>query len=835
MPIRHFATVDSLRALLALVSRWEAEVETGSSGDAALLKRYRRATQRRLDVLCDQGKRDGRILAQEEGVPAYSDVEQQLPREMLVRAVDKFVRSHVLVQGTAVVSLSGGVDSMVLCQVLCYLRDYPHLSHPASSPALTHTHGSRDVSGRGPARAGVGGQGSPHDRRETDGDATGVDARILHTVAAVHVDYGNRCESGEEASFLEAWCRARGIKWFSTRAQVQRGAGDREAYEAETRDLRFALYRSALDATGARGVMLGHHRGDVEENVISNAMKGASVLALGGMHPVQYMSQFKVEIQRPLLAMDKVEILDFAARYSVPYFKDTTPSWSTRGRLRRKLIPLLQDVYGDGVLSKMSSLAAEADELNSLLQMSVFAPFHAAVIEGSAGACVTRESFDVYVDYPIAFWKLVLRHVCLRAGAEVPREGSVKQMIDRQRKALGRQRYQLASALGERGKLTRRGGHSGGQLSARANGSGIRDRSSQPGDIVAEGQAEDGQGEDRMGRDGEMRATWLQARQHSRTLLYAGGLYILNPALFPASPGGGDGVWWHRGQRLIVGRFYLLGPWNVTLALLPVDECVASRDVEDVEKCDIKQHGRECIGRASGSSGGSGESVNEGEERQGGYRPGVAMTMMDVVKGLLVYELPLMAWRGEDEAEKVGGDGDCESGVVAWKIEPFARIAACRLIPREVRALLPIVAPVGAPTTQQQERLLSHQAGVSHVVSGRRGGRARERTGGDGDAGASLEDTFRDSLARVLSVRRSPGPPTPERGGGHERRNGRTEGSEHLRGKSDGIGRRMGESRESSESSGVDTELEAGTHVEAGRGDWARRKVRVTLRALSTQ
>jgi tRNA(Ile)-lysidine synthetase-like protein len=733
----------------------------------------------------------------------------------------------------------------VLCQVLCYLRDYPHLSHPASSPALKHARGSRDVSRRGPARAGVGEQDSPHERREKDGDATGVDARILHTVAAVHVDYGNRCESGEEASFLEAWCRGRGIKWFSTRAQVQRGAGDREAYEAETRNLRFALYRSALDATGARGVMLGHHRGDVEENVISNAMKGGSVLALGGMHPVQYMSQFKVEIQRPLLAMDKVEILDFATRYGVPYFKDTTPSWSTRGRLRRKLIPLLQDVYGDGVLCKMSSLAAEADELNSLLQMSVFAPFHAAVIEGPAGACVTRESFDVYVDYPIAFWKLVLRHVCLRAGAEVPREGSVKQMLDRQRKALGRERYQLASS-GERGKVTRRGGRSGGQLIARANGSGGRDRSSQPGDRVAAGQAEDGQGGDRMGRGGEMRATWLQARQHSRTLLYGGGLYILNPALFPASPGGGDGVWWHRGQRLIVGRFYLLGPWNVTLALLPVEEGVASRDVEEgVEKGDIKQRGRECIGRASGSSGGSGEGVNEGEERQGGYRPEAAMTMMDVVKGLLVYELPLMAWRGEDEAEKMGGDADGGSGCqkgggnggVAWNIEPFARIAAFRLIPREVRALLPIVAPVGAPTTQHQERQLSHQAGVSHVVSGRRGGRARERTGGDGDVGASPEDTFRDSLARVLSVRRYPCPPTPERaggaGGGHERRNGRMGGSEHLRGKSDG--RRMGESRESSESSGVDTELEAGTYVEAGRGDWARRKVRVTLRALSTQ
>lgn len=29
--------------------------------------------------------------------------------------------------------------------------------------------------------------------------------------------------------------------------------------------------------------------------------------------------------------------------------QDTTPLWSTRGKLRTRLVPLLQEIYGEGV------------------------------------------------------------------------------------------------------------------------------------------------------------------------------------------------------------------------------------------------------------------------------------------------------------------------------------------------------------------------------------------------------------------------------------------------------------------------------------------------------
>ncbi len=62
-------------------------------------------------------------------------------------------------------------------------------------------------------------------------------------------------------------------------------------------------------------------------------------------------------------------------RYGVPYFKDTTPSWSTRGKLRNNLIPLLVDLYGEGCLRNLSVLAAESDSTRHLVQHAVYAPF----------------------------------------------------------------------------------------------------------------------------------------------------------------------------------------------------------------------------------------------------------------------------------------------------------------------------------------------------------------------------------------------------------------------------------------------------------------------------
>ena len=68
-------------------------------------------------------------------------------------------------------------------------------------------------------------------------------------------------------------------------------------------------------------------------------------------------------------------ILYICLRYGVPYFLDTTPSWSTRGKLRTQLVPLLLEMYGEGCLRNLTTLARASDELHDTMHESVYSPF----------------------------------------------------------------------------------------------------------------------------------------------------------------------------------------------------------------------------------------------------------------------------------------------------------------------------------------------------------------------------------------------------------------------------------------------------------------------------
>lgn len=56
------------------------------------------------------------------------------------------------------------------------------------------------------------------------------------------------------------------------------------------REIRFNAYKSALESVGgAEGsegdcpaVMFGHHEGDIQENVLTNFVKGCSIVELAG-------------------------------------------------------------------------------------------------------------------------------------------------------------------------------------------------------------------------------------------------------------------------------------------------------------------------------------------------------------------------------------------------------------------------------------------------------------------------------------------------------------------------------------------------------------------------
>ncbi|CAN0108696.1 unnamed protein product, partial [Ectocarpus fasciculatus] len=378
MPFRHSSTLERLEAVMAFISE-----RKGVSGkDQELLSKFQKQTLR-------AKVRQGHNIAVHGDAAAAGDIvdhhyfaadERDIMTEPLVSAVLAFITNHLAVGSENValaVSLSGGVDSMVIAKILAVLPC------PAANV----------------------------------------------TVVALHLDYGNRPESAEEARYVEYYAKEiLKLDWrIREITEVTRGVTDRSDYEKISRNIRYSFYKEVLNELSCPGIIFGHHIGDVQENVISNVMRGSSSLHLSGMTDVGVTEG--VSVWRPLLSNNKDEIYAFAHKYGVPYLQDTTPSWSTRGKLRNVLLPLLMDIYGTGCMHNLSSLAAESDAMRALVQETVFGPFLESIVRYDCG--ISIEITDSYREQSAVFWTEALKQIMHSMGMSLVREKAVQNFIGR--------------------------------------------------------------------------------------------------------------------------------------------------------------------------------------------------------------------------------------------------------------------------------------------------------------------------------------------------------------------------------------------------------------------
>lgn len=231
MPFRHSSTLERLDMVLRLVGE-----RLGSEGkDQELLLKFHKQTKRRYQALRDRARAEaaGDVVDHH----YFAADETDILKEPLLRTVLNFLLKHLKPSGrrageiSLAISLSGGVDSMVIAKILAVLRD------------------------SGLVRLSA-------------------EACPVH-VTAIHIDYGNRPESSEEARVVEQYARDMlGLEWRLRHiTEVTRGVTERSDYEKISRALRYGFYKEVLKERGCPGVIFGHHIGDVHENVISNVMR----------------------------------------------------------------------------------------------------------------------------------------------------------------------------------------------------------------------------------------------------------------------------------------------------------------------------------------------------------------------------------------------------------------------------------------------------------------------------------------------------------------------------------------------------------------------------------
>jgi len=209
---------------------------------------------------------------------------------LLERVKETIKRYAMLEQGERVlVAVSGGVDSVVLLDILCRLA-----------------------------------------------------AEYTLDLTIAHLDHGLRGEEArEDARFVAHLARKEKLALIEKKLDVAEFSKEKRiGIEEGARLLRRDFLHAAADEVGAAKIALGHTQNDRGETMLFNLIRGAGPTGLVGIRPVN------LSVIRPLIEVSREEILSYARSCDLPWREDRTNqdlSFS-RNRIRHRILPLLREM-----------------------------------------------------------------------------------------------------------------------------------------------------------------------------------------------------------------------------------------------------------------------------------------------------------------------------------------------------------------------------------------------------------------------------------------------------------------------------------------------------------
>jgi tRNA(Ile)-lysidine synthetase-like protein len=225
-------------------------------------------------------------------------------------------------------------------------------------------------------------------------------------VVCVYISHSNRDIAKRELQFLVEWCSFKGILLVYRKVDfMNRESVEREFYEEETKNLRFRLYRYVINKFGLEGTCLGHHRDDIGENVMMNILQSRDIIELKGMKDNKIMDG--VNILRPMLEVKKDVVWAYGKANNISCFVDSTPDWSWRGVLRKQIYPRLDERVGS-IHTILAGLGDKSEEWNTILERMVFGPIYDKIEYLKYGFIVSLDK--VALEMPGSFYTKLLLH-----------------------------------------------------------------------------------------------------------------------------------------------------------------------------------------------------------------------------------------------------------------------------------------------------------------------------------------------------------------------------------------------------------------------------------------
>ena len=255
----------------------------------------------------------------------------------MLKEFKSFVEKHNLIEkdDRVLLALSGGVDSMVLAELL------------------------------------LNSQQTTDNRQQTlpIANRSKFNGSKVQNLAFAHCNFHLRGDdSNRDERFVTDFAKENNIpiyiKHFDTEAYAKVNS---LSIEMAARELRYAWFKELKESHGFTKVALAHHGDDQIETFFINFLRGSGIKGLKGMKP---RNDFYI---RPLLWSNRNEIEEFAKNNDIRWVEDYTNQETVylRNKIRHNIIPLFDEIKDNARQSlnfSINCLSSENDLYRSLLE-----------------------------------------------------------------------------------------------------------------------------------------------------------------------------------------------------------------------------------------------------------------------------------------------------------------------------------------------------------------------------------------------------------------------------------------------------------------------------------
>lgn len=190
--------------------------------------------------------------------------------------------------------------------------------------------------------------------------AVAVELRGPQAVAAVHLNYGLRPDSGRDEEAARALCARLRIDLHIERPELEGGN-----LQARAREARYAAAEQLRAKLRAAWIATGHTRGDLAETMLYRLAVSPGARALVGLRPRAG------RVVRPLLGVPRDRTRAVAVGGSLPFVDDPSnvdPGFA-RNRIRTEVVPALAEIgpeFERNAAETQAELIEDADLLGEL-------------------------------------------------------------------------------------------------------------------------------------------------------------------------------------------------------------------------------------------------------------------------------------------------------------------------------------------------------------------------------------------------------------------------------------------------------------------------------------